>query len=144
MPDGGVAFTDAAKFAAAMTPKVIIRRRMEREVIRAASLFSRCKDFAFHSPTLDEIFQRQVHNILGSITCELLLGIPIQVNALSGSSNPRRGRTAWSTVPSCVLIYLSHYIPGESIGLLAQALCLAGFQWKSPPSFSNVCAPGPT
>ncbi len=52
VPDGGVAFTDAAKFAAAMTPKLIIRRRMEREVIRAASLFSRCKDFALPFPDL--------------------------------------------------------------------------------------------
>ena len=81
MPDGGVAFTDAAKFAAARTPKLIIRRRMEREIIRAASLFSRCKTLAFHSPTFDEIFQRQVHNILEAITCELLLRILIQMNA---------------------------------------------------------------
>jgi len=44
VPDGGLAFTDAAKFAAARTPKLIIRRRMEREIILAASLFSRCKD----------------------------------------------------------------------------------------------------
>jgi len=88
VPDGGVAFTDAAKFAAAMTPKLIIRRRMERERTRAASLFRRCKTLAFHSPTLDEIFQRQVHNILGAITCELLLGILIQVNVFSGNSNP--------------------------------------------------------
>jgi len=65
---------------------MIIRRRMEREVIRAASLFSHCKDFAFHSPTLDEIFQRQVHNILGAITSELLLGILTQMNAFLGNS----------------------------------------------------------
>ena len=81
MPDGGVAFTDVAKFAAAMTPRLIIRRRMERGKILVASFLSRCKTLAFQSPTSDEIFQGQVHNVLGPITCEGLLGILIQMNA---------------------------------------------------------------
>jgi hypothetical protein len=88
MPDGGVAFANLAKFAAASMPKLIVKRRMEKERILAAPLFGGCKTLAFHSPTSDEIFQRQVHNILGAITCEHLLGILIQMNAFLGNSNP--------------------------------------------------------
>jgi hypothetical protein len=52
VPEGGVALADVAKFAAARMPKLIVKRRMEKERIRAASLFSRRKTLAFHSPSL--------------------------------------------------------------------------------------------
>jgi hypothetical protein len=39
VPDGGVAFADLAKFAVARMPKLIVKRRMEKERIRAACLF---------------------------------------------------------------------------------------------------------
>jgi hypothetical protein len=81
VPDGGVAFANLARFAAARMPKLIVKRRMEKERILAAPLFDRFKTLAFHSLTSDEIFQRQVHNVLGAITCEHLLGILIQMNA---------------------------------------------------------------
>jgi hypothetical protein len=81
VPEGGVALADVAKFAAASMPKLIVKRRIEKERILAAPLFGRCKTLAFHSPTLDEIFQRQVHNILGAITFEHISGILAQMNA---------------------------------------------------------------
>jgi hypothetical protein len=52
VPDGGVAFADLAKFAAARMPKLIVKRRMEKERIRAACLFGRRKTLAFDSPRL--------------------------------------------------------------------------------------------
>jgi hypothetical protein len=48
VPDGGVPFADLAKFAAARMPKLIVKRRMEKERIRAA----RRKTLAFDSPSL--------------------------------------------------------------------------------------------
>jgi hypothetical protein len=51
LPDGGVAFADLAKFAAARMPKLIVKRRMESERIRAPCLFGRCKNLAFLSPS---------------------------------------------------------------------------------------------
>ncbi len=51
VPDGGVAFADLARFAAARMPKLIVKRRTEKERIRATCLFGRCKTLAFHSPS---------------------------------------------------------------------------------------------
>jgi hypothetical protein len=52
VPDGGVAFADLAKFVAASMPKLIVRRRMVKERIRAAPLSGRCKTLAFYSLNL--------------------------------------------------------------------------------------------
>jgi hypothetical protein len=52
VPEGGVALADLARFVAARMPKLIVRRRMMKERIRAAPLFGRCKTLAFHSPNL--------------------------------------------------------------------------------------------
>jgi len=52
MPDGDDAFADLAKFAAASMPKLIVKRRIEKERILAAPLFGRFKTLAFHSPSL--------------------------------------------------------------------------------------------
>jgi len=52
VPDGGVAFANLARFAAARMPKLIVKRRMEKERILAAPLFGRCKTLASRSPSL--------------------------------------------------------------------------------------------
>jgi hypothetical protein len=52
VPEGGVAFANLAKFAAASMPKLIVKRRIEKERILAAPIFGRCKTLAFHSPNL--------------------------------------------------------------------------------------------
>ena len=48
VPDGGVAFAELAKFATARMPKLIVKRTMEKERIRATCLFGLCKSLAFH------------------------------------------------------------------------------------------------
>ncbi|OLD54623.1 hypothetical protein AUI46_07925 [archaeon 13_1_40CM_2_52_13] len=52
VPDGGVAYADLAKFAAARMPRLIVKRIMEKERVRAAPFFGRRKTLAFHSPSL--------------------------------------------------------------------------------------------
>jgi hypothetical protein len=52
VPDGGAAYAGLAKFAVARMPKLIVKRIMEKERIRAAPLFGRCKTLAFHPPSL--------------------------------------------------------------------------------------------
>jgi len=49
------------------------------------------------------------------------------MNAFLGNSIRKGEELCGAQLHLACLIYLSHYIPGESIGLLAEALCLAFF-----------------
>lgn len=81
VPDGGVAFADLAKFDTATMPMLTVKRRMEKERIRAAPLSGRVKTLASSThPASDELFQAQVYKILETSTCDYLLRILAQMN----------------------------------------------------------------